>query len=174
MDELDELLGELYSMKKYNMVHTETGNGQQNIEGNPADADLFTTDPNFEPGRGDRVSVFWAEDQYYPGVISSENRDRKVDVSYDDGEDECLKMTHGTWNSLQASTGIAVPEMEIKITESHVLSRMQEHFGNKSFLRNNGQGFYQFPLISAFKKKEETFLKTVKQYRIPKYQQVQI
>lgn len=48
-------------------------------------------------------------------------------------------------------------------TEHAVLSKKQDHFGNKTFLRHDAQGFDQFPLVTAFKTEEETFLRTVKQ-----------
>ena len=51
--------------------------------------------------------------------------------------------------------------IELANSEGDVLSTMLEHFGNKSFLKHQAQGFEQFPLVIAYRKEEDTILKTV-------------
>ena len=111
--------------------------------------------------------MFWPEDDiYYPEVIESEAEDGRLNFAYDDGEKECLDMKKETWNLLEASSANAElfsSEKRMYSTENAVLSKMQDHFGNKPFLRHHSKGFDQFPLVTSFKTEEETFLRTVKQ-----------
>lgn len=96
IDELDELLCEL---RIQSADHTESATSsldQSNRanETNTIDADFTTNEPNAAPTIGDRVSVFWPEDDiYYPGVIDSEAEDGRLNVTHDDGEQECVDMS---------------------------------------------------------------------------------
>jgi len=106
------------------------------------------------------VSVFWLDDdKYYPGTIKSATDDGRFDVHYDDGDKECLGKFSST---VQANTSSVPSELEVSSTEPTVLSSILEHFGNKSFLKHQAQGFEQFPLINAYQREEGTFLKTAR------------
>ena len=75
---------------------------------NTVGADFTTNEPNAATTRGDRVSVFWPEnDIYHPGFIDSEAEDGRLNVAYDDGEKECFDMKKETWNLLEASSANA-------------------------------------------------------------------
>lgn len=39
---------------------------------------------------------------------------------------------------------------------------MAKHFGNKSFMKHQAQGFDQFPIVNAFQREQDKFLKTVR------------
>lgn len=58
--------------------------------------------------------------------------------------------------------GCKQQEMEVFCQEWQVLSALEDHFGNRTFLRHQNQGFEQFPTVNSYKTEEETFLKTVK------------
>ena len=144
---------------------------EQNMPSSPEhstanDADFSSDTAQIEPCVGDKISVFWPLDQeYYPGIVESEENDGRINVKYDDGDTECLDITKEVWkfnDSLTSSSSSFSNMLQVTSTENSVLSSMLEHFGNKPFMRHQAQGFEQFALVNAYKAEEETFLKTVR------------
>lgn len=115
--------------------------------------------------------MFWPDDnEYYPVIIQFANDDGRLNVDYDDDNSECLDMSKETCNLPQAgsaNTKTNPAVIELSSSESDVLSDMSTHFGNKSFLKHQAQGFEQSPLLNAYRKEKETFSKTVR--LIPKF-----
>ena len=129
--------------------------------------------------RGDRVKVYWPEDrQNYPGVVKTLHHDGQVTILYDDGETERLNMDNEDWDyedqqstvsassgaiRESASTGDSSTEAPLVTdTEPIELKKLLEHFGNKSFLKHQAQGFEQYVIVNAYNAEEENFIKTVK------------
>ena len=138
IDELDELLADIQA--ESTEVNVEPQDEEFNVITQCASdygADFSTESPYMELSVGDRVSVFWPDDnEYYPGVVQSANEDGLLNVHYDDGNSECLDMTKETWKLLRAASANTktVPTLtEITSSEGNVLSTMVEHFGNTSF-----------------------------------------
>ncbi len=129
------------------------------------DDEFSSDDQTFVPAVGSNISVFWPLDkQFYSGVVASEEDDGKLNIHYDDGDKECLNMDEEQWkftNTITANSSQATSSLQVQCTEGEVLSSMLSHFGNKSFLKHQAQGFEQFPLINSYKHEEENFLKTV-------------
>ncbi len=122
-----------------------------------------------QPKEGDRIQVFWPLDnRYYTGTVSKIGRLGKVNVTYDDGEKETLKLENETWkydsNDASCSNANIMPRLQSNTKE--VLQQIMRDLGNRSFLLHHASGYDQFPLVKAYKEEEEEFLKTVK--RIPR------
>ena len=105
--------------------------------------------------------MFWPDDnEYYPVIIQFANDDGRLNVDYDDGNSEFLDMSKKTCNLPQAgsaNTKTNPAVIELSSSESDVLSDTTTHFGNKSFLKHQAQGFEQSPLLNAYRKEKETF-----------------
>ena len=110
--------------------------------------------------------MYWPEnDQYHPGMIHSAASDGRLNVQYDDGEKECLDLNTQTWKFPSASSVNSAQHptvTELSSTESIVLAVMAKHFGNKSFMKHQAQGFDHFRLFNAHKREQGTFLKPVR------------
>ena len=92
----------------------------------------------------------------------------EVTVLYDDGQKERLNMDAELWHfenethNVSANSGTMVTAPVIDDKEPVVLQRMLAHFGNKTFLHHEAQGFEQFALVKAYMHEEDSFTKTVK------------
>ena len=159
-------------------TNTEMQNQDEMIPKLSEDADFSDSCSALEvqdskiPTRGDRVQIFWPlDDTYYGGTIKSMHQNGEVTVLYDDGMKERLEMGNEVWKydnlATTANTGIIKEaqentETKVEDMEPHELNRMFQFFGNKPFLKFQAQGFEQYILSAAYKKEEESFLKTVK------------
>ena len=174
IDELDQVIDEL--LTKTGDEENDAALDRDCVESNtPATshqsendfaADFSSDKCNVLPVVGDRISIYWSDDnEYYPGVIQSENNDGHLNVQYDDGDEKCLDMNNEKWKFLPASSAKCATNSvatELSSTEPTVLATVDKHFENKPFLKHEAQGFEQFPLVNAFAKEEVTFLKTVR------------
>lgn len=106
IDSLDELLDEVIIQTKATEDISDPLQCKESKEDEQKhDVNFSTTDPNIEPVIGDRASIFWPIDQeFYPGQIESEANGGQVNIQYDDGGSECLKMYNETWKFLHASS----------------------------------------------------------------------
>ena len=124
------------------------------------------------PQAGDCVDVFWPLDNsYYSGTFQSIDEDGRHNIEYDDGEDEVLDMTDGTWRFSTGNTtssSVSAQSSQFSSIEPVVLQEMQNHFGNKSFMRHQAQGFPQFALVNAYNAEETSFKKTAEPVRVSK------
>ena len=135
------------------------------------DADLSVDSSVVVPGVGDRISVFWPlENQSFDSTVHSEAEEGRLNIHYDDGDEECLDISQEKWkfaNALAASSSALPEQLCVTSKGGDVLSSVVDHFGNKPFLKHHAQGFDQYPLFNAYKLEEETFLKTVRP--VPNY-----
>lgn len=121
-------------------------------------------DPLTYPDIGDSISVLWPlDDQFYDGIVHSQDPDGNVKIHYQDGDVENLDLTNETWKYTETSTANSAQPtvMSVETQEPEVLNDMLQHFGNKQFMLHQAQGFPQFPLVNAFNMEEDIFLKTV-------------
>lgn len=133
------------------------------------DTSLDPNDTALEPDVGDRIEVFWPLDHtFYPGVVAEEQNNNKT-IVYGDGGIETLKVSYETWRFASSATLCAqsVSLVSLKSEIHSVLTKMLEHFGNRSFLRYQAQGFPQFCLRIANNVEENDFKKTVRTVRLP-------
>ena len=123
---------------------------QHDFESLPSpDAEHTSDDPHTSPAVGDRPEVFWRIDnQFYPGVVQSVEHNKHV-ISYDDGDKEELVLSDETWRALPALNSSIIPGKKLKSNEQTVLAQMLDTFGNKSFLRQQAQGFEQAVIVRS-------------------------
>lgn len=103
IDKLDDLISELHGTgigasceSAIEGSHTD-GNSILDCLEKKFDADFSCDADNISPGVGERVSIYWPDDdQYYPGMVHSAAGDGRLNVHYDDGEKECLDMNTET------------------------------------------------------------------------------
>lgn len=116
--------------------------------------------------RGDHVEKYWPfGGRYFSGEVSEEHDDGVRVIVYGDVDFEMLNMSNEVWryeydNLVNAS--VSKLDQTLTSNESHVLKEMMNVFANKPFLLHHAQGLEQYPLISAYKHKDEPFIKTVK------------
>lgn len=138
---------------------------------NEYDGDFSMIGQTSTPIVGDEILVYWPDDDtYYPGTVHSIDDDQHT-IHYDDGDIEKLSMENEIWmyqnhesnaagNGSAAVTGNS-SSLQVVSTEDEVLQELVAFFGNKAFLKHQSQGFQQFPMLNAYEKEEEQFLKTV-------------
>lgn len=91
-------------------------------------------------------------------------------VNYDDGDRERLNLSDEIWHfehsTMSASTSQSVNNQSgvprVVDAEPDDLNLMEEHFGNKSFMKHQAQGFEQYTLNKSYDAEETSFLNTVK------------
>lgn len=87
-------------------------------------------------------------------------------IHYDNGDIEAnVDMTVAQWNysdTIAANSSTVSADLAVSSTEQKVLSAMNEHFGNKPFMKHQAQGFEQYPLVNSYAIEEKTFLKTAR------------
>ena len=167
IDQLDELLDDLTrSNVSPNAEQVPSTKENSDNPDNFYDIDFSNEEPSLMPTVGHKISVQWPmDDQLYDGCVASAQENGNLKIEYNDGDQECLDMTQEKWKfieSLIASAGTISTESQVQSTEQKVLSSMISYFGNKSFLKQQAQGFEQCPLFNSYKEEENSFLKTVK------------
>lgn len=108
-----------------------------------SDCDFSPAQPT-RPNTGDRVEVFWPDDnQYYSDSESDVQDDGKCLITYDDDDTETLNMDHETWrfeqSSLQASS-LQIQKV-LKSNEQEVIRSMTDSLGQRPFMWHHAQGF---------------------------------
>lgn len=87
-------------------------------------------------------------------------------IHYDNGDIEAnVDMTAAQWNysdTIAANSSTVSADLAVSSTEQKVLSAMNEHFGNKPFMKHQARGFEQYPLVNSYAIEEKTFLKTAR------------
>lgn len=115
---------------------------------------------------GEGIEVYWPMDNaFYPGNVSS-IEDGISTISYDHGDVEFLNMSEESWK-YQANDNITVPTanasiLELNSSKQETLAQISNFFGNMQFIRFQGQGFEQYPMIHAKNKEELQLLNIVK------------
>lgn len=125
--------------------------------------------------RGDRILVFDPnENEHYPGTVQHKHRDGFITVNFDDGYINRINPAEEDWTfQYESDTDSTIKSSSSKIErdsgplsimniEPDVVRGLLNHFGNKSFMRHEAQGFEQCVLDKSFSDEEETFLKNVK------------
>lgn len=100
------------------------------------------------------------------------HRDCYVTVNYDDNEGDHLNPLMKNWHfesgdqTTSASTSQAMNDWNdaprVLDVEPNGLKLLKEHFGNKSFMNHQAQGFEQYTLNKSYKAEKTSFLETVK------------
>jgi len=134
--------------------------------------DLSTPSVLSKPEVGDHIEVYWPlDDKYYGGKVAGYNNDTdKHDVTYDDGEKECLNLSTEQWRFANTSDEDALanndielaPGSELTSIEAEAVDRYFQVFGNKDFMLHQAQGLPPFVTQNAYMAEEESFLKTVR------------
>lgn len=93
-------------------------------------------------------------------------QDGRVTVYYDDGDRELLNLSGDNWTfenrnmSTSASKTVSDHSSVSSVVgnESNDFMLMDEHFGNKSFMKNQPQGFERYNFNMAYDAGEISFL----------------
>lgn len=135
--------------------------GESTNDGKVPDDEHAADDRFVLPSVGNRLEVFWPIDQsFYPGTVSAVDADGHH-ISYDDGDEEVLKLNDEVWRVLPAKNA-SFPLTQLDSTEQDVLKDLFETFGNKSFMRYHAQGFLQAVFVRSYDLQEVEFCKRVK------------
>lgn len=91
-------------------------------------------------------------------------------IVYDDADIEKLNISDEVWryessNALNANASLF--SRTLPSNGKAVVKELMAAFGNKPFLLHHAQGFEQFVLVNAYRRKEEQFFKTAK--RVPRH-----
>ena len=113
--------------------------------------------------------INWPLDSvHYPGTVRNLHQDGNVTVLYDDGMTERLDMNNEIWHyettgTLSACTSNTQPlEKPGHNIIQNELQKALNYFGNKQFMKQQGQCLeQQYILANAYNAEEESFLKTV-------------
>lgn len=101
----------------------------------------------------------------YPDTVHA-TEDNIHTIHYEDADIEHVNMENEQWTYQNTvDNGIAngnSTSLTVDSNENEVLKELFGFFENKPFLKHHSQGFQQFPLVNAYKKEEEQFIKTVR------------
>jgi len=138
------------------------------------DDDIESLFGNGVPCVGDRIQVYWPEEQtFFPGKVAELNEENgKHHIIYDDGDVEDIFLKDEVWK-LADSTAIVnankvdlLPGTELSSIEKSVVDQYWNLFRSKEFLIWDAQGLPRFITHNAYRKEEDSFVETVKKVHV--------
>jgi len=125
------------------------------------------------PSVGDKIEVYWEDDnKFYPGTVATFTPNTgDIQIYYDDGDIEALKIQEETWRFPSQESVVAngvelAPGMNLPSIEKEVIGNYYEAFGSKEFLSHHAQGLPSFVLQNAYKEEEQSFTNTVRKVHV--------
>lgn len=163
-DLLDDTISDALDALEWNTTEAQAGDsGQVSFGSDLTDSD--TSGESVYASTGDRIEVYCPLDEAcYAGKVSdADANDSRVEIQYDDGDNENLHLRHETWRFVSSSTVLALTAnlSVLGSTEQQDLGTYLETFCNKQFIRHPAQDLPLHALHTAYLSEEDSFKRNV-------------